>query len=101
MDIQRENHGIPSEGAPHRLPAWSSATEREARITQVLHATEDKGTVQGIGLDGREQERAGLSRFQALTFATWNIRGTSTGNYTIITKEMEGLNIVVLGIAKH
>ena len=65
-------------------------------------AAEGEGTAQGnVVLEGRVQERADLSLRHTSTVATWNIRGMGTGKLNIITREMEELDIMVLGIAEH
>ena len=92
-------------GAPRRLHSPTEATGGEVTALSSTSADDD-GTVPNPNmgspvLDGRRRKPSGLSLRTTHNVATWNIRGLTTGKIEIITKEMERLEIKVLGIAEH
>jgi exonuclease III len=81
------------------------ATEGEARVISST-AAEDEGTAPNpslgnVGPDDRREERSGLNLRTVSSIGTWNIRGLTTGKLEVITREMERLNIQILGITEH
>ena len=105
MDSRQTFLDIPSGGAPRRLPRRLNITGGEARVNPNT-AIEDEDSMpnpcQGsIGSDSHAQERADLNLRHTALIGTWNTRGMDNAKMQIITKQMEELDVMILGVSEH
>ena len=106
MDSRQTFLDIPSGGAPRRLPRRLNITGGEATVNPNT-AIEDEDSMpnpsQGsIGSDtSHAQERADLNLRHTALIGTWNTRGMDNAKMQIIAKQMEELDIMILGVSEH
>ena len=103
---QRKIKNITPESETRRLEGVSSDTAEEGRTPASTFGDNDDGVPKpdpsgSSSSDDNKLERGGFRLRKDLIFATWNVRGFTTGKLNVTAAEMRRCSVHILGISEH